>query len=99
MIELCLLTDEFPVAHNVYSRATRKAVALHYGKDKLARYLNVSITEIDKWLAGTEPPRDIFLRIIDIILDETEPPDGSSEASDSAPPRDCASGRSVPPAD
>ena len=70
----------------------RKAVALYEGKEKLARYLNVSVADIDKWLAGDEPPRDIFLRVIDIILDETGSSDDGSAAGDSSPSRDASAG-------
>jgi hypothetical protein len=81
------------VVYNVYSRAMRKAIALYEGKDKLARYLNVPVAEIDKWLSGEEPPRDIFLRVIDIILDETGSSDDGSAAGDSSPSRDASAGR------
>jgi hypothetical protein len=80
------------VAYNVYSRAMRKAVALHEGKDKLARFLNVSVADIERWSADEEPPREIFLRVIDIILDETGSSDDASAAGDSSPSRDASAG-------
>jgi hypothetical protein len=69
----------------------RKAVALHEGKDKLARFLNVSVADIEKWSAGEEPPREIFLRVIDIILDETGPSDDSGPG-EASPSRDASAG-------
>lgn len=85
------------VADNVYSRAMRKAVALHEGKEKLARFLNVSVADIERWMVGEAPPRDIFLRVIDIILDDTWPSDDSSDAGAPSAIRDCASNDSRRP--
>ena len=79
------------MAYNVYSRAMRKAVALHEGKDNLARFLNVSVADIEKWSAGEEPPREIFLRVIDVILDETGSSDDAG-SGDASPSRDALGG-------
>jgi hypothetical protein len=39
----------------------------HYGYTHLALTLNVSIDELDRWLAGeSRPPTDVFLRIIEL---------------------------------
>lgn len=55
-----------------------KAAELLGGRAELARTLQISIAEIERWIAGdTKPPRETFLRIVDIILDET-----SASASD-----------------
>ena len=55
---------------SVYPRAVRKAAELAGGKASLARALNVPVEEIEKWLAGeATPPREPFLRIVDIIVD------------------------------
>lgn len=75
---------------SVYSRAVRKAAELLGGREKLSRTLQVPSAEIDKWIAGeAKPPREIFLRIVDLILDETT---ASGEAGDREPPpsRDAA---------
>lgn len=74
------------MASSVYSRAVRKAAELLGGRDNLARILNVPLADVNKWIAGEKPPREIFLRVVDLIIDETAPPGDSPDAS----PRDCA---------
>lgn len=79
---------------SVYSRAVRKAAELLGGRDQLSRTLQVPLAEIDKWIVGeAKPPREIFLRIVDLILDETS---ASGEAGEREPPpsRDAASASS-----
>ena len=78
------------VAATVYSRATQKAADLLGGRERLAKVLLVPVTEIDKWIADkTRPPREVFLRVVDIVLDEGGAA-GGAEAVEPAPPRDCA---------
>ena len=73
----------------VYSRAVLRAAELIGGRDKLARVLRVPQAEIDKWIAGeAKPPREVFLRVVDLILDETNPASGA-DAQD-PPPREAA---------
>ena len=36
----------------------------------------------------------VFLKVIDLVLDESQPPGGLSEPPESDPPRECASGTS-----
>jgi DNA-binding transcriptional regulator YiaG len=68
------------LAISVQSRAVRKAAELAGGQKKLAERLGVSVAEIEKWAAGkTATPREIFLRVVDMIIDEITPADGSSE--------------------
>ena len=56
---------------SVYSRALRRAAEFLGGPDQLARVLRVPKDELDKWLTGdAKPPREVFLRVVDIILDE-----------------------------
>lgn len=70
----------------------RKAAELVGGQKKLAERLGVGVAEIEKWMAGkTATPREIFLRVVDLIIDEITPAEGSSD-SDGAP-----SGRSSAP--
>jgi len=55
---------------DVQLRAMRKAAELAGGSDKLARVLQVPVEEIEKWIAGDgQPPRDVFLRVVDLILE------------------------------
>jgi hypothetical protein len=77
-------------AASVYSRALRKAAELLGGRGQLAKVLQVPVAEIDKWIADQgKPPRDIFLRVVDLILDESV--SGSdSDPQDPPPPHDAA---------
>jgi hypothetical protein len=84
------LRNDSAVTATVYSRALLRAAELLGGREKLARMLRVPVSEIDKWIGGeTKPPREVFLRVVDLILDETGP---ASDAPDSQepPPRDAA---------
>lgn len=70
---------------SIYSRALLKAAELVGGRAELARALQVPITEIDRWIAEeAKPPRETFLRIVDIILDETG---GGGRDDTSGPPQ------------
>lgn len=76
---------------SVYSRALQKAARLLGGQDKLAAYLKVPIHDLRKWIAEEgKPPSKMFLRVVDLIVDEL-PPGGSSELNDAPEPRDCSS--------
>jgi len=80
---------------HVYSRALLRAVELLGGRDKLAKVLRVPEDEIERWIGGdAKPPREVFLRVVDVILDETGAGDGANGAPDS-PPRDAAAHRSA----
>ena len=75
---------------NVYSRALLRAAELAGGRDKLAYTLRVPKAEIDKWIAGdTKPTRDVFLRVVDLILDETGAAGDPNDTPD-PPPHDAA---------
>ncbi|HZE59445.1 MAG TPA: hypothetical protein VE085_02730 [Burkholderiales bacterium] len=75
---------------SVYSRALSRAAELLGSREKLAKVLQIPAVEIDKWIADQgKPPREIFLRIVDLILDETR--SGSdSDPQEPPPPRDAA---------
>jgi hypothetical protein len=76
------------VAASVHSRALRKAAEILGGRAKLARYLRVPEAELQKWLEDQgKPPTAIFLRAVDLIVDETPAP---SDDPDPPAPRDCA---------
>lgn len=76
---------------SVYSRAVRKATELLGGREKLSKVLQVPGAEIDKWIADqAKPPREIFLRIVDLILDETGPSGDAGDAPEPPPSRDAA---------
>jgi len=82
------------MAASVYSRALQKAADLHGGRNQLSKLLQVPAADIDRWIADQgKPPREIFLRIVDLILDETGPaPDAGDSAGESQEPpsRDAA---------
>ena len=75
----------------VYSRTFQKAAELYGGQKKLARYLQVPLADLEKWIAGgATPPHAAFLKAIDLVLDETPSPAAGSDPDDPAAPRDCA---------
>ena len=83
------------MAPKVYGRTFQKAAELAGGTKKLARQLRVPLADLEKWIAGAAiPPLPTFLKAIDLVLDETQPPGGLSEPDDLGSPRDCASGNS-----
>jgi hypothetical protein len=58
-------------ARDVQSRALRKAAELLGGRKPLAERLAVQSDDIEKWtLGGARIPHDVFLRLVDLILDE-----------------------------
>ena len=74
---------------SVYSRTLQKAAEGAGGQKKLARLLRVPLAELEKWIADKdEPPMAVFLKAVDLVLDDTTSP-GASEAGDPPSPRDC----------
>jgi len=81
------------MAPSVYSRAVRKAAELAGGREKLSRTLQVPLAEIEKWLEDkAKPPREIFLRVVDLIIDDNGVADAGP--ADAPPAKDCAPGAS-----
>ena len=75
---------------SVYSRALLRAAELLGGCDKLARVLRVPKDELDTWIGGdAKPSREVFLRVVDIILDETGPAGDANDVPE-PPPHDAA---------
>jgi hypothetical protein len=86
------IAGESTVAASIYSRALQKAADLLGGRDRLAKVLLVPLAEIERWIADKgRPPREVFLRVVDIVLDETAPA-GDASSDSHEPPRDCAAG-------
>ena len=78
------------MATSVYSRTLQKAAEAAGGHKKLARLLRVPLFDLEKWIADKdEPPMSIFLKAVDLVLDESHSP-GGSEPGDPPAPRDCA---------
>jgi hypothetical protein len=85
------------VAASVYSRAVQKAADLLGGRERLAKVLRVPISEIESWIADrTRPPRELFLRVVDIVLDESGPA-GTGESREPPPARDCTGSSGTEP--
>jgi hypothetical protein len=79
------------VAASVYSRALQKAAELAGGREKLSKILQVPRAEIDKWIADqAKPPRETFLRIVDLILDATSASGDAGDSQEPPPSRDAA---------
>lgn len=75
---------------SIYSRALRKAAELVGGSKELARRLRVPMSELAAWMNDkSAPPRWVFLKAVDIILEETPAP-GESEPGDPSAPRESA---------
>jgi hypothetical protein len=75
---------------SVYSRAVRKAAETIGGREALARALQVPLADVEKWILGEKkPPRDLFLRVVDLLIEDSagsdspgEPPVGRDAAGD-----------------
>ncbi len=75
---------------SVYSRTLQKAAEAVGGQKKLARLLRVPLGELEKWLADKdEPPMAVFLKAVDMVLDDTTSSGACSEPGEPPPPRDC----------
>ena len=52
----------------VHAKALHRAAEIVGGREKLRTLLDVSVSEIEAWMAGAErPPMDVFLKAVDII--------------------------------
>jgi hypothetical protein len=80
------------VASSVYSRTLQKAAELIGGRSQLCRHLHVPLGELQKWIEDKAvPPIGIFLRAVDLVIQETPPPAGSDGGPGDPPaPRDCS---------
>jgi hypothetical protein len=85
------------VAASVYSRTLQKAAELIGGRARLCRHLHVPAAELQKWIGDKAvPPMGVFLRAVDLIIDESPLPGNSSDPADPDAPRDCSSGDGEP---
>jgi hypothetical protein len=65
------------VASSVYSRTLQKAAELIGGRSQLCRHLHVPMADLQKWIDDKAvPPIGIFLRAVDLVIEETPPPAG-----------------------
>jgi hypothetical protein len=58
------------VLHDIHTRALKRAAGILGGDDKLRLHLGVSEVDFSTWIAQQELPRNIFLRLVDIITEE-----------------------------
>lgn len=56
--------------HELHNRALRRAAELLGGEEKLRLHLGASELEFSSWNAHTELPRNVFMRLVDIICGE-----------------------------
>jgi hypothetical protein len=85
------------VAQSVYSRTLQKAAELIGGRSQLCRHLHVPMGDLQSWIDDKAlPPIGIFLRAVDLVIQETPPPAGSDSGPGDPPaPRDAADGSSA----
>ena len=55
---------------DIHQRALRRAAEILGGNEQLRLHLETSEAEFSSWSARRELPRDIFLRLVDIITEE-----------------------------
>jgi len=78
------------VASTVYSRTLRKAAELIGGRAKLCRHLRVPMSDLEQWIDDKAvPPMAIFLRAVDVVVEDTAVP-GESGPGEPPAPRDCS---------
>jgi len=58
------------VLHDIHTRALRRAAQILGGDERLRAHLGASETDFSSWTSQKELPRNIFLRLVDIITDE-----------------------------
>jgi hypothetical protein len=57
----------------VYARTLHRACEVLGGLDALSRHLGVPAATLTRWIGGAaEPPLDVFLRAVDIVLLDAE---------------------------
>ena len=74
----------------IHSRALQRAAELLGGMQELCAYLQVPAGELQRWIANADaPPAGIFLRVVDLIVEESarhEAEAGARAQAPSAPP-------------
>ena len=56
--------------HDIHKRALKRAAEILGGEEKLRLHLGVTEGDFLTWGGARELPRNIFLRLVDIITDE-----------------------------
>ena len=55
---------------DIHQRALRRAAEILGGNERLRLHLEASEAEFSSWTGRRELPRDVFLRLVDIITEE-----------------------------
>ena len=67
----------------LYRRALANAVHAAGGEEPLREYLNVNDVTFRTWLTGLKPiPENVFLRLIDLLLDPPNKPSAPRQGGD-----------------
>ena len=80
------------LAASIQTRVLQRLLEMLGSRAKLARLLRVSEDDLQRWLNGkVKAPALVFIRAVDLLLEETEP-SGGDEGDLPEPPaeRDCA---------
>lgn len=56
--------------HDIHTRALKRAAEILGGEDKLMIFLGASELDYSTWVSQHELPRNIFLRLVDLITDD-----------------------------
>lgn len=57
---------------SVYSRTVQQAAVYLGGLDEVAKYLRAPLADVVRWVRDEEtPPRAMFLRLVDLVIDES----------------------------
>ena len=56
--------------HELHNRALRRAAELLGGEEQLRLHLGATEIEFSSWNAESELPKNVFLRLVDIICGE-----------------------------
>ena len=56
--------------HDIHTRALRRAAQILGGEERLRLHLGATEIDYSSWLNQKELPRNVFLRLVDIITDE-----------------------------
>jgi len=58
------------VLHDIHHRALRRAAKMLGGEEELRLHLGATETDFSSWAGLQELPRNIFLRLVDIVTEE-----------------------------
>lgn len=79
------------MASSVYSRTLQKAAELVGGRAKLGRVLRVPAKDLEAWIADeAKPPLNVFLRAVDLLIDEAGAAPAARDPDETPPQRDAA---------